>query len=273
MMPRIVRPVGKHYGRLARGRTNEALDTVVALAHRTCRGSYHPYFLTEDVGAVLFVAMGFVFAATVGALVGAVHAVAAGTMYLLYIVVFLRVKRRLTGVGARSAMQDTILFFAPGYLLLSALLGQDMPAAVDALAFTVLIAIACMRVGCFLGGCCHGRPARLGVRYTTSTLRAVDGWRLYTPSPTVGQRVFPLQLVEAGYVAVVLVALGARELRLSHPDGSTMAYAVIAYAGLRLVSELLRKHRHRPTYGPLSEAQVVALALLGAAGTYLFATR
>ena len=252
---------------------NEALDDAVSLAHRTCRGMYHPYFLTEDVGAVLFVAMGYLFTAKVGTLNGSVHAFASGTMYLLYIVVFLRVKRRITGVGARSAMQDTVLFFAPGYLLLSALLGQDMPAAVDALAFTVLIAIACMRVGCFLGGCCHGRPARLGVRYAASTLRAVDGFRLYTPSPTVDRRVFPLPLVESAYIAVVLVALGAREVRLGHPDGSTLAYAVVAYAGLRLASELLRGHRHRPKYGPVSEAQVVALALLGAAGAYLVATR
>lgn len=242
-------------------RINASLDEAVEGAHRLLPGRYHPYFLAEDVGAVGFIGIGFAFQVYIGALSAAIYAAAIGLTYLAYVTVFLKIKRRVTGIGARSAIQDSVLFVMPMYLLLSWAMGQDLSAATDALAFALLIAIMCMRVGCFFGGCCHGRPSRLGVRYSPGVLRAIDGVRLFTPSETTGVRVFPLQLVEAGYVGVVLVALWLREISLDRPDGSTLALAALGYAILRFCSEFLRGHRHRPKYGGLSEAQIFALII------------
>jgi phosphatidylglycerol:prolipoprotein diacylglycerol transferase len=250
-------------------RVNASLDKTVEKAHRLLPGRYHPYFLAEDVGALGFIGIGFAFQAYIGVLSAARYAAAIGLTYVAYLTVFLKIKRHLTGVGARSAIQDSVLFVMPVYLLLSWLIGQDLSAAVDALAFALLVAIMCMRVGCFLGGCCHGAPSRVGVRYSPGVLRAVDGVRLFTPSESTGVRVFPLQLVEAAYVGAILVALWLRESSLARPDGSSLALAAIGYAILRFCSEFLRGHRHRPKYGGLSEAQIFALCIAAGSGLWL----
>jgi phosphatidylglycerol---prolipoprotein diacylglyceryl transferase len=249
-------------------RVNAGLDRSVEQAHRLLPGRYHPYFLAEDIGAIGFIGIGFAFQVYMGALSGAIYAAAIGLTYMAYVTVFLKIKRHVTGVGARSAIQDSVFFVMPMYLVLSWAMGQDLSAAVDALAFALLIAIMCMRIGCFLGGCCHGRPSRMGVRYSPGVLRAIDGVRLFTPSEFTGVRVFPLQLVEAAYLGAVLVALWLRESSLAHPDGSTLALAAIGYTLWRFGAEFLRGHRHRPKYGGLSEAQIFALCI--AAGSSLW---
>ena len=173
------------------GAINRALDTAVERAHRLLPGRYHPYFLFEDLGAASFVLVGFAFSATFGALNPWTHAIAIGTTFLLYTLVYLKLKRRLTGVGARSAVQDSVLFVTPVYLTISLLMGQDLPAALDVLAISLLLAVAWMRLGCFVSGCCHGKPSWLGVQYRSHVLRDVDGARLYTTAPPTNTRVFP----------------------------------------------------------------------------------
>lgn len=145
-----------------------------------------------------------------------------------------------------------------------------MAAALDVLAFSLLLAVGWMRIGCFLGGCCHGRPARLGVFYPPCVLRSVHGARLFTPAPPAGARVFPLQLLESLWVFSVAAALWWRESTLTRPDGYALAIAVMAYSALRFCSEWARGHRHRPSYFGLSEAQWFSLGLMIASGVLLY---
>lgn len=251
---------------------NSVLDRTVIGAHRLLPGRYHPYFLAEDVGAALFVAGGFALTALCGVLDPWTHLVAISSTYRLYSLVYLRVKRRVTGTLARSAVQDSAVFIVPFYLALSAFLGQPLAAALDMVGFSILLAIAAMRVGCFLGGCCYGRECRLGVVYTDRTQRSVAGWRVFTAGSRTPARVFPLQLPESLVVLGVVVWLGW--LEVTHGvRGEALLLAVLAYGSWRVVSDFLRGHRHRPIYGLLSESQLVCILLMATCTVLLVVVR
>jgi prolipoprotein diacylglyceryltransferase len=224
----------------------------------------------QDVAYVSWVVVGFRFQHSFGHFVGAVNAGVITVTFVLYTAVYLRLKRWVTGVSARSTLPDTLLFVGPVYVGLSVACRQPLAATLDMLAFTVLLAVAFMRIGCFLSGCCHGKSCRLGVHYPLWILRAVDGSRPYTPAPPfTGQRVLPIQLVESAYLFLVIVLLWLREGQLSQPNGSTLAIAAIAYCTVRFGLEFTRGHRHRPTYANLSESQWLALLLTTGAATAL----
>jgi prolipoprotein diacylglyceryltransferase len=247
---------------------NAWLDRTVVWAHSR-RGGRHPYHVAEDVAYVSWVLVGFGFQHCFGHFVGAVNAGVITVTFVLYTAVYLRLKRRVTGVSARSTLPDPLLFVGPVYVGLSVACRQPLAATLDMLAFTVLLAVAFMRIGCFLSGCCHGKSCRLGVHYPLWILRAVDGSRPYTPAPFTGQRVLPIQLVESAYLFLVIVLLWLREGQLSQPNGSTLAIAAIAYCTVRFGLEFTRGHRHRPTYANLSESQWLALLLTTGAATAL----
>ena len=110
------------------------------------------------------------------------------------------------------------------------------------------------RIGCLLVGCCHGRPARFGVRYETK--HAQNGF----PRCLVGTRLLPIQAIESIYV-VSLVFLGCRLLLSSPPRGSVTAFYILAYAFGRFWLELFRGDVERPFFGGFSQAQWISLVL------------
>jgi hypothetical protein len=228
---------------------NARLDRIVVWAHRR-RDARHPYHIAEDVALTSWIVAGCGFQRCFGHFSGVVNAVVITVTFVLYTAVYLRLKHRVTGVSARSTLPDTLLFVGPVYVALSVACRQPLGATLDMLAFTVLLAVAFMRIGCFLSGCCHGKSSRLGVHYPAWVLREVRGSRPYTPAPFTGQRVLPIQLVESAYLFLVIVLLWFREGQLSHPNGSTLALAAIAYCTVRFGLEFARGHRHRPTTQP-----------------------
>jgi hypothetical protein len=110
------------------------------------------------------------------------------------------------------------------------------------------------RMGCLLSGCCHGRPARRGIRYPAGHTAA--GF----PTYLVGRPLFPIQLVEGGLTALLLVAGLALALS-GEPAGSALAFVLGIYGPLRFGLEFLRGDRERPFVLGLSEAQWTAVAL------------
>ena len=114
------------------------------------------------------------------------------------------------------------------------------------------------RVGCFLAGCCHGKPttSALGVSYVHSDC--------YAP---LGQPLHAVQLYEAGFVLLVLFALLALRDRISFHGQLFLSY-VVAYASGRLVLESFRGDAERGLLfdGLLSHSQLIAIALLVVAG-------
>jgi prolipoprotein diacylglyceryltransferase len=113
------------------------------------------------------------------------------------------------------------------------------------------------RIGCFLVGCCHGRPSRFGVAYGDEHAHA--GF----PEVFVGVRLFPVQLVEAVAVTGIVGHAALGFARGSAP-GAVFAEYVVAYGVVRFFSETWRGDAARFYWAGLSEAQWTSLAVLAA---------
>jgi Prolipoprotein diacylglyceryl transferase len=110
------------------------------------------------------------------------------------------------------------------------------------------------RVGCLMVGCCHGRPAPIGLRYGAEHVRA--GF----PPHRAGVRLLPVQALESGWtLACVGLAIRAS---WRGPGAGAAAY-VLAYAAGRYVLEYARGDGARPYLLAVSEAQWSSVALAG----------
>jgi phosphatidylglycerol:prolipoprotein diacylglycerol transferase len=164
---------------------------------------------------------------------------------LAYLHVYLRVKRVLVPGGRRQLLADLVAFCLPAFLAVTALLGESPWAMADLAALVIPPGIVILRLGCFLGGCCHGRPAAFGVRY-----------------PGRGERVLPLplfELVAAAALGAALVAAAAA----GAPCGTLLPRLFVGYGAYRFVSESFRDAVPR-TLG-LTKSQALA-ALAAVAG-------
>lgn len=92
----------------------------------------------------------------------------------------------------------------------------------DALAPAAILALAIGRLGCFLGGCCYGRPTALP-------------WGVVFPEVGPPAR-HPLQLYSAGLDLLLARAL----LRSSGPPGVVAARACLGLGVVRFLLEFLR---------------------------------
>lgn len=133
-------------------------------------------------------------------------------------------------------------------------LGQPVLAFLDATILGIGLFLVCGRIGCFMVGCCHGRPGRLGVCYNQGHARA--GF----PGYFVGVRLFPTQLVES-LLALTIVAVGSAMVLKGLPPGAALAWYIVAYDVGRFCLEFQRGDGGRPYYRGFSEAQWISLTL------------
>lgn len=156
--------------------------------------------------------------------------------------------------------------FDPGYVLYGGMLGAlgaawlllarrrdvERLALMDHAAPAIAIAVLVGRVGCALGGCCHGTPTTLpwGI-----VMQAGTGAGLGPLHPT--------QFLESAAGGVLLLALWAtRDARLH--AGQRLAFTVAGYGVARFAIEFLRGDAARGTWAGLSSAQWIALGTLAA---------
>jgi hypothetical protein len=143
----------------------------------------------------------------------------------------------------------------------AAAFGQPVLAHLDVTAAGLGAFLCLGRTGCLAVGCCHGRPARRGVRYGPAHVAA--GF----PAFLEGVTLFPVQAAEAGGAALLSAAAGV--LALTAAPGTGFAVYVTGYALARFGLERLRGDAPRPVWRGLSEAQWTSLAVvagLAAAG-------
>ncbi|MET0133579.1 MAG: prolipoprotein diacylglyceryl transferase family protein, partial [Kibdelosporangium sp.] len=181
---------------------------------------------------------------------------------------YLWAKGRLLNTRSRSMIQDLVLAVIPQFLLLCTVLGQPLGPAGDFLGLCLPLMLAVYRIGCLVSGCCYGRPNPNGIRYRAEQVqRASTRFRHFDPGPCPPGPVSPLQLVDAvahlaAFTAVLLTALHSAGVAL-------LPVYLLTYCVLRLPIDARRGHRHRPTYGPLSESQWTALLVAVVATTWL----
>lgn len=104
------------------------------------------------------------------------------------------------------------------------------------------------RIGCFMAGCCHGKPASSGIHYHKE--HAEMGFPYYY----LNTRLFPVQLLEALGVSLLVIFM-LFSIRMQAAPGTAFAIYILGYGVLRFSLEFARGDIARPYYGPLSEAQ------------------
>jgi prolipoprotein diacylglyceryltransferase len=125
------------------------------------------------------------------------------------------------------------------------------------------------RLGCFLEGCCFGKPTAsiLGVRFPpgspVANWHAAAGW---VPPNAWSLPVHPTQLYEAGLgiVATVLARIAWR--RAAHRPGFAFMTWLATYATGRVILESFRAHVLASPLPWLSRAQLLSLLALLAIG-------
>ena len=130
-------------------------------------------------------------------------------------------------------------------------------ACIDALAVGLPLGQAVVRIGCFLGGCCYGRPTDLP-------------WAVIFTSPyTIGPRniaIHPSQLYEAIVLTGIFAVVYSLRRRKSF-EGQLMVIYLFLSASLRFGVEFYRSPEIRgPAFWQMPLAQLLALAIALASG-------
>ncbi|MHA6781797.1 prolipoprotein diacylglyceryl transferase [Pseudonocardia saturnea] len=175
-----------------------------------------------------------------------------------------RLFRRRAGAGVQGMCIQGFVLAAVGTVVVGAIpLGVPLGGLLDATAPGLLFGMAIGRVGCFLGGCCAGRPTRSRFGLRSSDRR-------------LGVRRIPTQLVESvtalivGLAALLIVSVSV-SVSAPVPAGGVFAAAMAAFVLGRQLVFPLRAMARNTSYGrPLATAVsvvvligVVAVTVLG----------
>jgi phosphatidylglycerol---prolipoprotein diacylglyceryl transferase len=117
----------------------------------------------------------------------------------------------------------------------------------DATAPALFFGMAVGRPGCFLAGCCAGRPVS-------------SRWGLWASDRRVGVRRIPIQLIESG--VCLLIGLGTLELVLGNRVGVPGAVVVAALAAYTLLRQFLLPLRAEPRKTSLGRVLTISVAAL-----------
>lgn len=112
------------------------------------------------------------------------------------------------------------------------------------------------RLGCFLAGCCFGRPTRVPWAVTFS-----DPFAASNVGTPLGVPLHPTQLYEAGAELVIMGLLLATERRGRYFPGRTFWLYVLLYSISRFVIEFYRGDERGMLWG-ISTSQFISLVLL-----------
>ena len=138
--------------------------------------------------------------------------------------------------------------------LLLNIMGVPVFPYLDIIAIVLILNLGVGRMGCFMVGCCHGKPGRWGVLYGEKHARAGFTTLYY------GVRLFPLQLLEL-FLAFIVVAAGVWILLYQLP-GDACAWMIVSYSLVRYALEYFRGDSGRPYRKGFSEAQWTSLGLM-----------
>jgi phosphatidylglycerol:prolipoprotein diacylglycerol transferase len=240
------------------------LDTVVVYANRLIlfRLHYKPYWILSDVAALSALAYAWAFSRRFPGVSGLGLGLAVVVALLIYKLV-LEAKAALGKVASRSFLQDCLLVIIPCFLVVSLLFKQPLDLALAFLG-TLLPLYGCLaRIGCFLGGCCYGKPSTNGVLYPRTIFESTShGCRRFSPGPDPGTRVFPIQLVEAAAQATLFGILATMVWQFPSTAGFIFWLYLSVYACLRFVLDFYRTTSARPRVWRLSEAQLICVGVL-----------
>lgn len=162
-------------------------------------------------------------------------------------------KKLLTGRG--FVFYGSFLFAIPTMLWFFKKHKLNTYKMLDVMAIVTCIVHMFGRLGCFLAGCCYGKPTTgpLGVTFTNEACQAP----LNTP-------LIPTQLLEAGFIFLVMLLLLLIKSKFQKFYGQLFLLYLILYAIGRSVLEIFRGDVARGFIidGYLSHSQFIALLVI-----------
>ncbi|HVR87604.1 MAG TPA: prolipoprotein diacylglyceryl transferase family protein, partial [Planctomycetota bacterium] len=126
------------------------------------------------------------------------------------------------------------------------------------------------KIGCFLAGCCYGRPWSAGVRFAPGSLcyvtQRTEG--LLPRDAVASLPVVPIQLLEMLFGFALFASLEVLQRRPSKRPGEVFAACAVGYSAYRFVIEFFRADPERNTFGSsaLTDSQFTAIAVFLVAG-------
>jgi phosphatidylglycerol:prolipoprotein diacylglycerol transferase len=134
----------------------------------------------------------------------------------------------------------------------------------DTLAPALALGHAVGRLGCYLAGCCYGKPWSAGLSFPRGSV-AFDELAASLPAgATRTPPLHPVQLYEAAGELVIFFVLVMWRRRQRFAGQTALRYATL-YGVLRFAVEFFRGDASRGFIGALSVAQVVSVALVAGA--------
>ncbi len=133
---------------------------------------------------------------------------------------------------------------------------QRRPLIWDFAAYMVTLSWLIMRVGCYFQGCCWGKlsGSAWAVRYANAS----------SSMPYLGIPVHPVQLYEAGFAGLTLIALWGLPIKYPQIRGYLFPIFLWLYASARFFTEFFRGDTYRGTEALwiFSTSQVISLSIL-----------
>lgn len=116
------------------------------------------------------------------------------------------------------------------------------------------------RIGCFIQGCCHGRPATGWLSFQYPRVGYVVDVQGHLFNPLLSQPVYPVQLFESGG-SLLLAVIMYFALRRQRP-GQTAALYLIGYGLMRFSLEFFRGDHRNLLCGVFTPAQTMGMILV-----------
>ncbi|MGH8308331.1 MAG: prolipoprotein diacylglyceryl transferase family protein [Steroidobacteraceae bacterium] len=256
-LPALLVPVAHANGKAAEGTTDEhdatAATPWLSRRVRILGRDFAAYLMFGALGYVAGIVLVFALAAVRGANLWVLALLLALAPPTIYAAAWL-------GNVRAGRLRLTFYRYAALYLLTAAIalrvLGRPVLPYIELLVIGTFACQIIGRFGCLMAGCCHGRPARFGVRY------GADHARHGFPAHLAGVRILPVPVLES-LICLLVAAAGVWSFIAGAPPGATLAQCLAMYAIGRFMLEELRGDTGRPHAFGLSEAQWTSLALLG----------
>ena len=167
---------------------------------------------------------------------------------------YVKLTIRITG-------KDTVVFFnyflmlLGGIILLLILLNQPVLMYLDVMILGAGLLFGFGRIGCFMAGCCYGKPSPIGIRYDKHHKK--NGF----PLALIRVRLLPTQLMESAGLFTITCICTLLLFALKIP-GLALSTFLTLLALERFLLEFFRGDSRRPYLRGLSQAQWTSIVIL-----------
>lgn len=167
----------------------------------------------------------------------------------------------LVAVNSGFSIFGFVLGILFGVFCYGRILKLDVVRLLDYVFLLIPLWQLCGRMGCFMTGCCYGRPIQHHLPWAVTFTNPAAA----IPRNLLGVPLHPAQLYEVlgdGFILLFLYAVILRGIRRGrHPAGLVCVSYLVGYGILRFILEWFRGDT-QPFLGPVTSGQALALGLL-----------